>query len=102
MVAFDAARAVLLVRHSYLPGWHLPGGAVEPGETARQAVEREAREEAGLILDAPPTLLHVFHHATTGRHDHVAVFVATDARRADGARPGLEIRESGLTPRAAR
>lgn len=96
LVAFDGQGRVFLVRHSYLPGWHLPGGAVEIGETAREAVRREAREEGGLILDAPPALLNVYHHATTGRQDHVAVFVATDARRSGDAGQGLEIREAGF------
>ena len=96
LAAFDAAGRVFLVRHSYLPGWHLPGGAVEAGETARAAAAREAREEGGLILDAPPAFLHLYHHPTTGRLDHIALFVARDARRADGAARSLEIREAGF------
>ncbi len=31
-------------------GWFLPGGGIEANETAEQAVEREAREESGLVI----------------------------------------------------
>lgn len=31
-------------------GWFLPGGGIEGDETAEQAVEREAREECGLVI----------------------------------------------------
>lgn len=45
----DAAGDVAVVRTPR--GWYLPGGGVEPGEAAAQAVAREAREECGLLLD---------------------------------------------------
>jgi ADP-ribose pyrophosphatase YjhB (NUDIX family) len=101
LVAFAPDGRVFLVRHSYLPGWHLPGGAVEPGETARQAAVREAREEGGLELPGPLRLLNVYRHDTTGRRDQEVVFVAEGATRDAAARTGLEIREAGFFDPAA-
>ena len=55
-------RRVVIVRRSAPPlkdQWSIPGGLVEVGETLRQAVAREAREETGLTLEVGK-LLEVF------------------------------------------
>jgi 8-oxo-dGTP pyrophosphatase MutT (NUDIX family) len=96
LMALDAAGRVFLVRHSYLPGLHLPGGAVDPGESCLQAAEREAAEEGGLTLGAPPELFHVYMNPTGGRHDHVVLFVARDARQERPWAPSLEILSAGF------
>ena len=45
---------VLLVHRSPKQGgyWHVVAGGVEPGESEREAAERELREETGLVADA--------------------------------------------------
>lgn len=53
---------VVLVKRAHLPllgEWSIPGGAVELGETVREAVIREAREETGLDVE-PVALVGVF------------------------------------------
>lgn len=45
---FDEANRVLLVRPSYKPGWDIPGGYAEPGESPKQACVREVEEELGI------------------------------------------------------
>jgi 8-oxo-dGTP diphosphatase len=45
---------VLLIRRGQPPllgEWSLPGGVLECGETLREAVTREAREETGLLVE---------------------------------------------------
>ncbi|MBP7243454.1 NUDIX domain-containing protein [Amaricoccus sp.] len=95
LVAIDPEGRVMLVRHSYVPGWHLPGGAVDPGESALAAALREAREEAGLEVAAPPRLLGLYRHPAGGRRDHVAVYVARAAQAAPPPR-SLEILAAGF------
>lgn len=98
LLAFDDAGGIFLVRHSYLPGLHLPGGAVDPGETCREAAAREAGEEGGLELAGPPDFFHLYWNPMGVRRDHVAVFVARGARQVATRRPSLEIVSARFHP----
>lgn len=73
-VAVDDGGRVLLVKHTYLHGWWLPGGGVERGQTAEDALIREMREEAGLIVEGRPLLLSVHSNERHFRGDHVLVY----------------------------
>ena len=58
-IVHDRARRLLLIRRGQDPGrglWSVPGGRVEPGETAAGAVEREVLEETGLRVRAGRTV----------------------------------------------
>ena len=96
---FDAGNRVFLVKHSYLPGWYLPGGGVEAGETVETALVRELMEEGGIRLDAPPELFGFYFNRAASRRDHVALFVSrswTQVKPPTG--PNLEIIDSGFFP----
>ncbi len=71
---------VLLVRHTYAPGWLLPGGGVERGETLQDAAVREVREEAGIEAEGEMLLHGVFLNERQFPGDHVACFVLRQFR----------------------
>ena len=73
-VAIDSAGRVLLVKHTYLHGWWLPGGGVERGQTCEDALICELREEAGVIVEGRATLISVHANERFFRGDHVLVY----------------------------
>jgi len=97
-VVIDSDRSVLLVRHSYVAGWHFPGGGVEPGETCEQALARELMEEALVAIDGPVTLHGLFFNGRTSRRDHVAVYVVERFHVAGERAPDREILEARFFP----
>lgn len=90
-VLVDPQGRIFLVRHSYVAGWHLPGGGVEPGETAAQALARELREEGNIVVDEVPRLHGLFFNNRYSRRDHVAVFLVRNFHQTAMRRPDWEI-----------
>lgn len=97
VVALDAGGRVFLVRHSYVKGWHLPGGGVDPGETLEEAMRRELREE-GNITGGPAALIGLHLNRQASARDHVAVYLIRDAVQTSPRVPDREIVESGFFP----
>jgi 8-oxo-dGTP pyrophosphatase MutT (NUDIX family) len=95
-LVIDAEGRVFLVKHSYVVGWHLPGGGVEPGETLATALARELREEGNIELSAPPVLFAVYFNRRVSRRDHVALYVVRSFHQAAPPQPNNEIVEHGF------
>jgi ADP-ribose pyrophosphatase YjhB (NUDIX family) len=95
----DEAGRVLVVRHSYLPGWHFPGGGVGAGEAPAAAVLRELKEEVGLLRCAPPELVGVFTRRIGWVTNHIVLYRVRQAQIA--FTPNLEIREAVFIDAAA-
>lgn len=92
---------VLLVKHTYLPGWYLPGGGVEAGESVSEALGREIREEAGAVLTGSPRLFAIYRNAGIDRRDHVVLFLGREWETDPQSRvPNREILLAELFPLA--
>ncbi|WP_262271567.1 MULTISPECIES: NUDIX domain-containing protein [Microvirga] len=97
-VVLDDRNRVFLIRHTYVAGWHLPGGGVETGETALEALGRELQEEACIAMDETPRLFGVFFNSRISRRDHVLVYVIRRFTVLAVKQPDREIAEAGFFP----
>lgn len=97
-VADDAGR-ILLVRHTYVEGWYLPGGGVERSESSIEAIAKELREEAAMELLERPSLFHLYKNTSTSRFDHVALFIGSARPTSHPFVPNGEIAEIGFFDR---
>jgi ADP-ribose pyrophosphatase YjhB (NUDIX family) len=100
-VVLDGDNRVFLVKHSYVSGWHLPGGGVETGETFEQALRRELAEEGRIELAGEPALHGVFLNSHVARRDHIAVYLVRQFRQDRSPEPNREIIACGFFDVAA-
>jgi len=95
-MVIDGAGRVFLVKHSYVPGWHLPGGGVETGETIAAALARELFEESNIKLAGAPKLHGMFFNNRESRRDHVVCFIVRDFVQERQPEPDYEIIAHGF------
>ncbi len=95
-MVLDTQNRVLLVRHTYVEGWHMPGGGIETGEDALNAITRELEEEANIRLSGTPRWHGLFFNVHASPRDHVGVYVVRDFEVLGPHVPDREIAEIGF------
>ena len=97
-MVLDGEGRVFLIKHSYVDGWHMPGGGVEVGETMLEALQRELAEEGNIELTAAPVLHAMYFQPVYSRRDHVALYVIRHFRQSHQPVPDREIIGHGFFP----
>src|SRR6201993_3332360 len=95
-VVLNSDNKVFLVKHSYVAGWHLPGGGVEVGETFMEALTRELLEEGRIVLSGKPEPHGLFSNSHVPRRDHVAVYIIRQFSQDRMPEPNHEIVACGF------
>ncbi len=97
VIVEDAQNQILLVRHSYVAGWYLPGGGVDRGETLEEAARREVQEEVGIACVGRPVLLNIYLNEQASGRDHVGLFHIQDwIQDAGFLQPNAEVLEAAF------
>lgn len=97
-IIVDKSNHIVLVRHTYIPGWYLPGGGVERGETMLASLKRELLEEANVKLTGEAELIGIYLNKKTSRQDHVALYLCRDWQQDAIPKPNMEIAECATFP----
>ena len=92
----DGQGRVFMVKHTYVPGWYLPGGGVDGGETIADAMARELLEEGNITVTSPPELLGLYQNREVNRRDHVAFFVIRSFALGQAKQADAEIADVGF------
>jgi ADP-ribose pyrophosphatase YjhB (NUDIX family) len=93
---FDAQGRVFLIKHSYVEGWHMPGGGVETGESVLEGLKRELREEGNIEITGTPVLHAIFRNPGGSKRDHIVFYVVREFRQDTPPQPNHEIIEHGF------
>lgn len=76
LVVVECAGEVLMVFDRWRAQWELPGGMLDPGETAREAAVRELAEETGITATTAPEFAAVaeFELRRPARREYAAIY----------------------------
>jgi ADP-ribose pyrophosphatase YjhB (NUDIX family) len=85
----------LLVRHTYTPGWHFPGGGVEKGQTTEQALRNELQQETNLKIIGKPVMHGLFYNNNVSKRDHVLAYYCDVEGGLEAKPTSIEISEIG-------
>lgn len=95
-MVIDREDRIFLIRHTYVPGWQLPGGGVETGETVREALAKELMEEGNIRLTGEADLFSIYFNRRMSVRDHVALYVCRAFEQVSTKLPDHEIAEAGF------
>lgn len=98
IVVMKDEREVLLVRHTYVEGWHLPGGGVENAETAEETAKKELFQETCFRVTGTMDLVSVHANRKASKRDHVLVYYCREWEITRPFTPNREIAEIGFFP----
>src|SRR5262249_47875768 len=88
---FNRDGKVLLARHSYKSGLSFPGGGVNRGEPPEQALQRELREELGVVRADTPIFAGIYTRRAGWATNVIALYRLMNAEV--DFRPNMEVRE---------
>ena len=91
-IAEDKDGRILLVKHTYQPGWLFPRGGVGRGEPPEHALTRELKEEVGFVRGSAPEFVQLFTRKAGWATNVVALYRLRDVEI--DFKPNWEIREA--------
>ncbi|WP_290817301.1 NUDIX domain-containing protein [Halovivax sp.] len=90
----DSAGRVLLAYHEADGRWLLPGGALQPGESLREGLTREVREETGVDV-TPGRPYAVVEHVVRHEGEQTGFRVCVLAARPEATETGVDLGVDG-------
>lgn len=87
-IVINKKKEVLMVKHTYTPGWYLPGGGVKRRETPFMGMVRETWEETGVYV-IHAKLISVLYHEIHHVPDHLFLYKALDFAVYDNTSPEI-------------
>lgn len=94
ILLFNQKREVMLVKHTYVDGWHFPGGGVNHCEPLHVGATRELEEETGIIALEKPRLFNIYVHEIYGVTDYPTLFIIDMFKENPQAKLSPEILEA--------